>query len=175
MVTIDFSSGGRKGDKMRSENEMIDYDCNIQSHEQFVELLIKLRKLTKYITIVQIDRENKKEPLIINAQNKMELIDKYKAQEWYGTFSSEGYGMVYEFEVKDKSFFDDLLQYEAFYIPSEDQEGSYCPKRTDFGIDDIAFLDKDERPLFYTTTHEGFSMIHPDVLDVDISQMESFC
>lgn len=45
---------------MRSENEMIDYDDNIQSHEQFVELLIKLRKLTKYITIVQLDRENSK-------------------------------------------------------------------------------------------------------------------
>lgn len=160
---------------MRSENEMIDYDDNIQSHEQFVELLIKLRKLTKYITIVQLDRENKKEPLILNAQDKMELLDKYKAQEWYGTLRLGGYGMVYEFDVKDKSFFEDLMKYEAFYIPEEDREGGYSPKRTDFGIDDIAFLDKDNRPLFYTTTHEGFAMIHPDVLDVDISWLKRGC
>ena len=42
-----------------------------------------------------------------------------------------------------------------------------------FIIDDIAFLDTDNRPLFYVTTHEGFSMIHPDVLDVDISWIKS--
>lgn len=154
---------------MRTEEQMVDYDDNIQSHEQFVELLIKLRKLTKYITIVQLDRENKKEPLILNAQAKMELLDKYKAQEWYGTLRLGGYGVVYEFDVKDKLFFNDLMEYEAFYLPDVDDEGSWRPKRTDFGIDDIAFLDKDNRPLFYTTTHEGFSMIHPDVLDVDAS------
>ena len=56
---------------MRSEKEMIDYDDNIQSHEQFVELLYKLQKLTKYIEIVQLDRENKKEPLILKAQEQM--------------------------------------------------------------------------------------------------------
>ena len=65
------------------------------------------------------------------------------------------------------------MRYEAFYIPAKDQEGSYRPKYTNFGIDDIAFLDTDNRPLFYVTTHEGFSMIHPDVLDVDISWIKS--
>jgi len=158
---------------MRNEKEMIDYDDAIQSHEQFVELLIKLRKLTKYITIVQLDRENKREPLIVNAQSKMELLDKYKAQEWYGTLRGGGYGMVYEFDVKDKSFFDDLMKYEAFYISKVSRNGEYCVKRTDFGIDDIAFLDQDHRPLFYTTTHEGFAMIHPDVLKVDVSWMSA--
>lgn len=158
---------------MRSEEQMIDYDDNIQSHEQFIELLIKLRKLTKYITIVQLDHENKKDPLIVNAQNKMVLIDKYKAQAWHGTRRLGGYGIVYEFDVKDKSFFNDLMRYEAFYIPAKDQEGSYRPKYTNFGIVDIAFLDTDNRPLFYVTTHEGFSMIHPDVLDVDISWIKS--
>lgn len=154
---------------MRSEKEMIDYDETIQGHEQFVELLFKLRKLTKYITIVQLDRENKNDPLILKAKEKMVLLEKYKAQEWYGTLRLGGYGVVYDFDVKDKSFFEDLMEYESFYIPAVDSEGSYRPIETDFGIDDIAFLDKDKRPLFYTTTHEGFSMIHPDVLDVDIS------
>ncbi len=154
---------------MRSESEMTDYDYDISSHEQFVELLLKLRKLTKYITIVQIDGEKKNDPVISKAMYKMTLLDKYNALEWYGTHRSHGYATVYEFDVKDKSFFSDLMEYEAFYIPAESRSGEYCPERTSFGLNDIAFLDSDKRPLFYTTTHEGFSVIHPDVLDVDIS------
>ncbi len=154
---------------MRSESEMTDYDDNISSHEQFVELLFKLRKLTKYITIVQIDGEKKNDPVISKAMDKMTLLDKYNALEWYGTIRSHGYATVYEFDVKDKSFFSELMEYEAFYIPSISRSGEYRPERTFFGLNDIAFLDSDKRPLFYTTTHEGFSAIHPDVLKVDIS------
>jgi len=151
--------------RIRREDEMIDYDTNIQTHEQFVELLLKLRKLTKYITIVQPYRKNKGEPLIRKAMNSMELIDEYRSHEWYGTYTL-GYGYVYEFDVKYKEFFKDLMRYEAFYIPLEDKYGCYRPQKTDFGFDDIAFLDEDKQPLFYTTTHEGYSMIHPDVLEV---------
>ena len=146
---------------MRSELEMIDYDYDISSHEQFVELLFKLRKLTKYITIVQIDDEKKNDPMITKAMEKMTLLDKNNALEWYGT--------VYEFDVKDKSFFSDLMEYEAFYIPATSRDGEYRPEYTSFGLNDIAFLDRYKVPLFFTTTHEGFSVIHPDVLDVDIS------
>ena len=137
---------------MRSELEMIDYDYDISSHEQFVELLFKLRKLTKYITIVQIDDEKKNNAL-----------------EWYGTLRLSHCGTVYEFDVKDKSFFSDLMEYEAFYIPATSRDGEYRPEYTSFGLNDIAFLDRYKVPLFFTTTHEGFSVIHPDVLDVDIS------
>ena len=158
---------------MRSESQMIDYYDGIQNHEQFVLLLYKLRKLTKYIEIVQLDRENKKEPLILKAQERMVLLDKYKAKDWYGTLRTGGYGMLYEFDVSDKSFFDVLMEYEAFYYPDTDDEGGYRRRLTDFGIDDIAFLDKDHRPLFYTTTHEGESMIHPDVLEVDVSWVDN--
>lgn len=154
---------------MRREVEMIDYDYDISSHEQFVELLFKLRKLTKYITIVQIDGEKKNDPVISKAMEKMILLDKYKALEWHGTLHLGHCGMVYEFDVKDKSFFSDLMEYEAFYIPATSRNGEYRPEYTSFGLNDIAFLDRDKGPLFFTTTHEGFSAVHPDVLDVDIS------
>ncbi len=154
---------------MRSEVEMIDYDYDISSHGQFIELLFKLRKLTKYITIVQIDGEKKNDPVISKAMEKMILLDKYKALEWHGTLHLSHCGMVYEFDVKDKSFFSDLMEYEAFYIPATSRNGEYRPEYTSFGLNDIAFLDRDKGPLFFTTTHEGFSDIHPDVLDVDIS------
>lgn len=58
---------------MRSEKEMLDYDETIQDHEQFVELLFKLRKLTKYITIVQLDRENKNDPLILKINHFLKI------------------------------------------------------------------------------------------------------
>lgn len=154
---------------MRSEVEMIYYEDDISSHEQFVELLFKLRKLTKYITIVQIDGEKKNDPMITKAMEKMTLLDKYNALEWYGTLRLSHCGTVYEFDVKDKSFFSDLMEYEAFYIPATSRDGEYRPEYTSFGLNDIAFLDRDKGPLFFTTTHEGFSVIHPDVLDVDIS------
>lgn len=154
---------------MRSEVEMIYYEDDISSHEQFVELLFKLRKLTKYITIVQIDDEKKNDPMITKAMEKMTLLDKYNALEWYGTLRLSHCGTVYEFDVKDKSFFSDLMEYEAFYIPTTSRDGEYRPEYTSFGLNDIAFLDRYKVPLFFTTTHEGFSVIHPDVLDVDIS------
>ena len=157
---------------MRSEKEMIDYDDNIQSHEQFVELLIKLRKLTKYIEIIQLDRENKKEPLILMAQEKMILLEKCKAKSWHGTECTAASGVVYEFDVADKSFFETLMEYDAFYYPDEVLDGRKKSGITDFGTDDIAFLDSDHRPLFYATPHERVSMIHPDVLDVDISWLK---
>lgn len=153
---------------MRNKNQLIDYDSNIQNHDQFVELLLRLRKLTKYIVIVQPDRGNKKEPLILKAMEKMRLLDQYKTGEWPGTKTS-GYGVLHKFDVLDKSFFHELMKYEAFYFNETDQEGGIRTRRTDFGIDDIIFLDKDQQLLFYTTTHEGYSMIHPDVLKVDVS------
>ena len=36
---------------------------------------------------------------------------------------------------------------------------------TDFGYDDIAFYDKDNRCLLNTTTHEGYIMIDDDLAD----------
>ncbi len=156
---------------MRSEDQMIGYDNEIQNHEQFVELLIKLRKLTKYIVIVQLDRWVKDDPLIFDAMDKMRLIEKKKVREWLGTMT-HGYGVYHEFDVSDKSFFDALTKYEAFYYIEQMPQGWERVQNTDFGIDDIAFLDKDHKPLFYTTTHEGYAAIHPDVLEVDISWVD---
>ena len=107
--------------------------------------------------------------MITKAMEKMTLLDKYNALEWYGTLRLSHCGTVYEFDVKDKSFFSDLMEYEAFYIPATSRNGEYRPEYTSFGLNDIAFLDRYKGPLFFTTTHEGFSVIHPDVLDVDIS------
>ena len=107
--------------------------------------------------------------MITKAMEKMTLLDKYNALEWYGILRLSHCGTVYEFYVKDKSFFSDLMEYEAFYIPATSRDGEYRPEYTSFGLNDIAFLDRDKVPLFFTTTHEGFSVIHPDVLDIDIS------
>ncbi len=59
---------------MRTRNEL--ETIYLTDHQQHIEMLSRLRKLTRRIVIVQIDGEVKDDPLIVNALSMMELITK---------------------------------------------------------------------------------------------------
>lgn len=67
----------------------------------------------------------------------------------------------------DKQYFQYLEGLSSFFYWGKDDEGCDTVERTEFGIDDIAFLDKDKKVLFFTTTHEGNANIAPELLDHD--------
>ncbi len=151
----------------REELERIE----LTSHEQYIELLYKLRKLTRYISIVQTLGEDKDDYNIYKALSAMKLLSKTSTRDWFATKTMGKPAVEYLFE-KDNSYFIYLASLESFFISRVDHRGEYCPVFTHFGCDDdIAFLDKDKQILFYTCTHEGFAWIHPDVLKVDISYL----
>lgn len=157
---------------MRTRNEL--ETIYLTGHQQHIEILSRLRKPTRRIVIVQVDGEVKDDPLIVNALSMMELITKRQTREWFSTKTFGTPGVEYVFQKKRK-FFDFLTGYDAFFVslpPSEYDRKGYRVEYTDFDpSNDIAFLDENGQLLFYTCTHEGIAMIHPDVLKADISYL----
>lgn len=146
-------------------------DIELINHEQYVDILYRLRKLTRYIVIVQTLGEDKGDLNIVKALSTMKLISKKKTQKWFMTETKGKPAAEYTFE-KDNSFFLYLTSLESFFISHYTHRGEYRPIHSDFGIlDDISFLDKDCQVLFGTCTHEGMAMIHPDVMKVDITYL----
>lgn len=145
----------------------------LTDHQQHLEILAKLRKLTRRIVIVQVDGEVKDDPLIVKALSMMELISKHQTKEWFSTKRWGGTPAVEYVFQKKREFFDFLKGYEAFFIsdpPSKFDRKEYRVRYTDFDpANDIAFLDENGQLLFYTCTHEGMALIHPDVVNADIS------
>ena len=152
----------------REELERIE----LTSHEQYIELLVKLRKLTRYISIVQIDGEEKDDPIVLKAKSVMQLHHSRTTDNWFSTYAPRRQAAEYVF-VKHKGFFDYLMGFESFFFSHYNKNGAYEPEYTDFNTcDDIAFFDDEMQLLFYTCTHEGFAWIYPDVLKVDISYLK---
>lgn len=158
---------------MRSRSQL--EDIELLNHEQYVDILYRLRKLTRYIMIVQTLGEDKNDLNIIKALSTMKLLSKKKTLKWFMTKTKGRPAVEYIFE-KDNSFFLYLTSLESFFISHYTHRGEYRPTFTDFGIlDDISFLDKDRQVLFGTCTHEGMAMIHPDVMKVDITYLNRDC
>lgn len=131
----------------------------LTSHEQHLKLLDVLEKRTQTIEIVQICDEDLDEPLIKAAMPF--LIKKERVNKWHGT-KQGGRGSP-KFTVRaDKAFFKHLRKYECFFRNMTDKNGLDRVRKTDFGLDDIAFLDSGGAVLFYTTTHEGYAYIAPE-------------
>jgi hypothetical protein len=151
---------------MADESGMIFYP--IYDHAQYESLLLRLRKLSRYVVLVQIDGEAADDPHVLQAMETMVLVDKKPVCKWLGT-DAFGRAVQYEFFLNTKAFFNYLLQYPSFFFNERLDYSSI--EDTSFGLDDIAFLDKDRKPLFYTTTHEGLAWVRPDVLNVDLSYL----
>ena len=134
---------------------------SLTDHEQFLRLLSALEKETDVIEIVQICGEDTNEPLIKAVMPfpiKQENVNK-----WHGT--RRGGKGAPKFTVRaDKAVFAHLRKYEHFFKNARDEYGCDKVIETDFGQDDIAFLNKDGEPLFFTTTHEGHAAISADIL-----------
>ena len=99
---------------MRTRNEL--ETIYLTDHQQHIEMLSRLRKLTRRIVIVQIDGEVKDDPLIVNALSMMELITKRQTRKWFSTKTFGTPGVEYVFQNKRK-FFDFLTGYDAFLFP----------------------------------------------------------
>ena len=136
---------------------------NLTSHEQYLDILKKLRSKTAYIVLVQIDGEDKNDLNLVKALKQMELISKKNVSEWLGTKTRSTRPVQYVFKSDDR-YFKYLSDFDSFFFNTTDKRGCDTVQKTDFGFDDIAFLDKNKQVLFYTITHEGCTAIHPDLL-----------
>ena len=58
----------------------------------------------------------------------------------------------------DTKYCDYLRKYETFC-----KSVNYKAKETNFGVDDIAFFDKNDNLLLRTTTHEGFIFVDESI------------
>lgn len=130
----------------------------LTSHWQYLRLLDVLEKRTRTIEIVQIC-ENSDDPLVKAAMPF--LINKERVNKWHGT-KQGGRGSL-KFTLRaDKAFFRHLRKYESFFRNVQDENGLGGVRETDFGLDDIAFLGGGAA-LFFTTTHEGYAYIAPEL------------
>ena len=124
---------------------MIDFTGKLNNHIQYIEILEILEKCTAYIEITLID-----------GKETNSLI------EWWGTKTSAKNKQI---RIKaSEELFEYLKQFETFckYYNSE-EKGDYSVI-TDFGYDDIAFLNEDNDVLLCTTTHEGYIAINEKLL-----------
>lgn len=128
----------------------------LTSHEQYVRLLAELQQETAYIMLVQIDGEDEQDPILAKALKCMHLVEKRHVGKWPGTIQKGRKVPQYLFQA-DRRFFKFLEGFPSFFFNRRDQWGCDLVEETDFGQNDIAFLDKSQKVLFYTTTHEGYA------------------
>ena len=127
-------------------------NCN-----QYLDILNKIRKATAKIVIVQIDGLKEDDPVVETAKQLMILEKQEIVDKWFGTIAPGRKAVQYTFQKK-REFFGYLSTFESFFIVKS--ENPYVVEETDFGMDDIAFLDQNGELLFYTTTHEGYAYLN---------------
>lgn len=129
-----------------------DYSGKLNSHVDYLKIIKLLEEKSEYIEYVLVDEDD------------TEMIDKFKEfilsvqlkRKWWGTKSAQG-KKVYKIKAS-KELFRYLQSFETFCRFTVSEYGDIA-EETDFGINDIAFFDKNELPLLFTTTHEGYIMI----------------
>lgn len=129
-------------------------EIRLVSHEQHLALLDALEKTARTIEIVRIC-EDAEASLI--KEVKPFIIKEERVNRWHGTRQG-GRGSLKFTVSADRRVFARLRKYEGFFRSAAD--GHY---NTDFGLDDIAFIDGGGAVLFYTTTHEGYAYIAPKI------------
>ena len=144
---------------------IVDYTGKLNNHDAYINVLDKLEQKCKYIEIV-----------VIAGRKSNELVNKFseyiltvnKVSKWWGTETNKA-NYLYKINCS-KELFEYLRQFETFckyYEYGSNKEslrrGDYS-EITDFGIDDIAFYDKDGNYLLYTTTHEGYIFINDQII-----------
>ena len=145
---------------------IIDYTGKLNNHEEYIKVLNKIESKCKYIEVVVID-----------GRKSNEIIDKFrdnilnikKVSKWWGT-QTRGSNYLYRIN-SSKEIFEYLRNFETFckyYEYGSNNEslrrGDYC-ENTDFGLDDIAFYDKNNNCLLCTTTHEGYIAISDKIVE----------
>ncbi len=150
----DFQLGGTNGVKLTP--------VLLESNQQYLDLLKSLKKRTAYIVLVQICGEDSEDKNLQAALQYMRLLQKKSVRKWLGTIRWDNRAVEYIFEA-DVRFFKYLKTFSSFFFNRKTAEGWDDVEETDFGQDDIAFLDSQKQVLFYTTTHEGDAYILPSL------------
>lgn len=152
--------------------KLLDYTGKINTHEEYLKVLDKLEERCKYIEIVVLDERESNELI---DKFKSSIILRKKVTSWWGQELYIGDDLEkvnrgnWLYKIKPtKEFFDCLRKYETFCIYYERYDAEYndyvgVQEGTDFGIDDIAFFDGEEIPLFFTITHECDITIRDDL------------
>lgn len=140
---------------------MVDYTGNLNSHDEYLKILDKLENKTIYVEVVLIDGK-KKNKLIDKFKN--DVIESRKVNEWWGT-TIKANNNLYKIKASNELFnylrnFDTFTKYYKYGTNQKSLRIGDYSEITDFGLDDIAFFDKNDECLLCTTTHEGYIMIN---------------
>lgn len=144
---------------------MIDYTGKLNEHEKYLEMLNVLDKRCNYIEIVITDGSRNNH--IVDKFSK-DVISYRSVSMWWCTVTKKSH---YLFKIKYTNKLSDYLRtFETFckyyeYGSNEEtlRRGDYG-ETTDFGVDDIAFYDKNGVCLLNTTTHEGYVSINSELV-----------
>lgn len=145
---------------------MIDYTGKLNTHQEYVDILEKIKGECKYIEIVLLDGRKNNE-LIDNFNS--DILYTKKVSKWWGT-ETKGSNYLYGINFS-KVLLEYLKKFETFCKYYEYGSSIESLKRgdyseiTDFGIDDIAFYNDNNDMLLCTTTHEGYIMINEKLLN----------
>lgn len=146
--------------------EIIDYTGKINNHEKYIEILDKIKEKCEYIEIVIINGRKNNE--LVNKFSK-DILEQRKVCEWWGSKTCSK-NNLYKIKTSNE-LFSYLMNYETFckyYEYGSNQKslsrGEYS-EITNFGIDDIAFYDKNDNYILFTTTHEGYISISDNIIE----------
>lgn len=134
----------------------------LTNNEQYLSLLDRLAPKTAYIILVQICGDDIDDKVVNYANSCMKQLEKKKVSKWLGTITKGGRAIQYTYQA-DKRFFKFLKSFPSFFLNRQDAWGCDVVEETEFGQDDIAFLDQNYHVLFFTTTHEGYANILPSL------------
>lgn len=136
----------------------------IKDTDEYLEYLDDIRPATAFIAIVQPDGFDEDDPVIVEADACMELVGAYKTNNWPGTRTREPRAQLHMYKAS-REFFDYLYDIPAFFFNEIGLDGSVGGvELTEFGIDDIVFMDRKKNILLYTTTHEGGIYMNEDYI-----------
>lgn len=146
------------------KNEHLCERVEIRDHEEYIELIELIRPVVTSIAIIQIYGYNPKDPVIMEADACMKQVSAYNSNNWPGTRTRGNRGQVFVYE-QVREFYDYLYSIEAFFINESDPRTlEEKVVLTEFGINDIVFMDSKGNVLLYTTTHEGDIYLNEDYL-----------
>ena len=134
-------------------NNSVNYEGKLNDHKDYIKMLNILEKECDFIGI---DSEHE-----IVIKFKDDIIKIEKSNTWWGIETSFIATLYY---IKSsKKLFECLNKYETFCKYIVDFEHGDYVEETSFGVNDIAFFDKDYNLLLRTNTHEGFIFVNQSI------------
>jgi hypothetical protein len=142
------------------KGEQLCEKVEIKDTDEYYEYLDLVKPATAFIAIVQPEGYEEDDEVIEEAEATMKLIGAYKTNNWPGNKNNSARGQLYMFE-SSWDFFDYLYDLPAFFFNEISLDGKEeSVELTEFGINDIVFMDRWDNVLLYTNTKQGNIYIH---------------